>query len=230
MALSDFGTLCTIAGVTLKVINVSPPAVNVGKIETTNHSSAAWREYIADGLKSLAEFTLTGEASAVNVAQLQAVLAGFAPVAVVFTEKNLPAWSFTALITQYKLSDANAQSPTEEIITVTIQPTGALTIAAAATAWDDDVVALFFLEGGAYTTAAHPTTHLMQLYAVIPGLPPHLVSAVEMADITFVSGTVGTATVAATGIITTVASGDTDLTAALVSDATIETLCVVTVP
>jgi hypothetical protein len=45
-----------------------------------------------------------------------------------------------------------------------------------------------------------------------------------------VSVTVGTATVAATGIITTVASGDTHITAKITAAPTIETLCVVTVP
>ncbi len=228
MPYSDFGTLCTIAGVTAKVINVEPPLLSVGTIETTNHSSANWREYIADTLKGGGAFKLTVEASAANVAQIAAVWAAFAAVAIVFTEKSMPAWSFSGLLTDFKYETANAQKPGEETVTITIQPTGAVTIAAAATNWYDDVTYLFTDLGGAYSVA-HPATHQLIVYAVIPGLPPHLVTAAEMADIDFASSVVGKATIDAAGLITTVAAGDTVISAHLGSDATVETATNMTV-
>jgi hypothetical protein len=228
---SNFGTLITIAGVAgMKVISVGAPVMKMGTIETTNHSTGDWRQFISDNLRSIDAFDVKIEASASQVAAVYAVWHAHVPVACVFTEYNLPAWSFNAVLLQFDLGTADATKPELETITIKVQPTSTVTLAAAATNWYDDVAYIMFGEGGAYTTAAHPTTHQMVVWAMIPGLPPHQVTAAQMADLSFASVTAGTCTIAATGIITTVASGTSHVTAAITTAPTIETLCLVTVP
>jgi hypothetical protein len=228
MALSDFGTLCTIAGVTGKVINVDPPQLAVGVIETTNHSSANWREYIADGLKSLAPFAVTMEVSGALITELETVLAAFAPVAVVFTEKSIPAWSFNALIPSFKINAANASSPTEEIVTVNIQPTGSVTIAAVAGNWYDDVTAFYFNTN--HLAILDGNTFQLVVYAVIPGIPAHVVTPAEMADITFAyDGGGAIAIVDVLGQIEGISAGDAIITATLTADPNINAALLVTV-
>jgi hypothetical protein len=228
MADTDYGTLVTIAGVTLKVINVEPPELSTDIIQTTNHSSGGWREYIADTLKGAAAFTITAEGSGAMVEQLETVWAARVAVAIVFTEYGFPAWSFNGLIKSFKLNPANAQSPNEAIASITIQPTGAMTIAAAAGNWYTDVSFIYFDVGGLYTIA-HPGTHQLVVYGVIPGLPPFALSAAEIAACTFASSVAGKATVSAAGLITTVATGATTVSAYITAKSAVETVVNVTV-
>ena len=230
MASTDFGTQVTIAGVTMKVINVPPPKLSVGTLETTNHSSANWREYIADSLKGASSFSVTAELTGAMLAQLTSVWEAFAAVAITFTEYGIPAWTFNGIIGDIALSTANAKSPGEETVDITIQPTGAVTIAAVAGDWYTDVTAIYTDVGGLYTTAAHPTTHQLIVYGVIPGIAPFTLSAAEIAACTFASSVAGKATVSAAGLITTVASGDTVVSIHITAKAAVETVVNVTVP
>lgn len=227
-ASSDFGTLVTIAGVTGKITSIDPPKLSVGTIETTNHSSAGWREYIADTLKGAGAFTLTMELTGALVAQLEAVWAAFAPVAVTFTEYGAPAWSFNGILKDIKNSVADASKPSEEVVTITIQPTGAVTIAAAAGNWYTDV-GYIYLNTGGLLALTHPTTSQLTVYGVIPGLPPFQLSAAQIANCTFASSVAGQATVSAAGLITTVAAGDTTVSVHITAKAAVETVVVVTV-
>jgi hypothetical protein len=230
MASTDFGTQVTIAGVTMKVINVPPPKLSVGMIETTNHSSAGWKEYITDSLKGASSFSVTAELTGAMLAQLTTVWAALAPVAITFTEYGIPAWTFNGLIGDIAMSTANAKSPGEETVDITIQPTGAVTIAAVGGNWYTDVTAIFTDVGGAYTTPAVPGTHQLIVYKVIPGLPDQAMNATEIAACTFASTVGAKATVSAAGLITAVASGATVVTVLITAKATVTTTINVTVP
>ena len=228
MASTDYGTQCTIAGVTGKVINVDPPALSVGVIETTNHSSAGWREYIADTLMGAGKFTLTMEVDASLVGNLQTVFAAFAAVAIVFTETGMPAWTFNGILSDFQFDAANASKPTEATVKVTIQPTGALTFAAAGTYWDTDVEYLF-LDCGGLLALTIPATHQLVVYKVIPGIPPVALNSTEIAACTFASSVGAKASVSAAGLIASLVAGDTTVKVNITAKAAVETAVVVTV-
>jgi hypothetical protein len=228
MADSDFGTLVTIAGVTMKVINVPPPKLSVGVIETTNHASSGWREYIADTLHSASTFSVTAELTGAMLAQVVAVWAADAAVAISFTEYGIPAWTFDGLVTDIVLSTANAKAPGEETVDITIQPTGEVTFAAVGGNWYTDVTAIY-LDTGGLLALTDPTTHQLVVYGVIPGLPPFELNAVEIAACTFASSETGYATVSAAGLITTVDPGDTVISVHITAKAAVETVVNVTV-
>jgi hypothetical protein len=230
---SNFGTLISIAGIAnMKVVSIGAPVMQMGTIETTNHSSGDWRQYIADNLRSIKSFKVTVEANEAIVAAVYAVWNAHVPVACVFTEYNIPAWSFDAAILSFDLGTADAKKPDEETVVIEIQPTGTVTVAAAATNWYDSVTALYTDVGGAYTID-DPGTHQLVVYAVVPGLPPTELSAAQLLDLTFDSTETGKATVstspAAAGLITTVDPGDTVITIILTSDPTVNTTILVTV-
>lgn len=94
------------------------------------------------------------------------------------------------------------------------------------TNWYDDVVALA-IEGGNFALT-HPTTRTLVVYALksngdSPFIPPY-------ADLTFSSGTAGTATIGTnTGLVTTVAAGTSLLGVLITAKNTVEASCTVTV-
>lgn len=94
------------------------------------------------------------------------------------------------------------------------------------TNWYDDVIGLS-IEGGNFALS-HPDTQNLVVYAIksngdAPFIPP-------VADLTFTSGTTGTATVGLhTGSVSTVASGVTLLTAFITAKSAIETSATLTV-
>lgn len=94
------------------------------------------------------------------------------------------------------------------------------------TNWYDNVVALA-IEGGDFSLV-HPATRTLVVYAIpnngdAPFIPP-------VADLTFTSGTTGTATIGTnTGLVTTVAAGTSLLKAVITAKNTVEASCTLTV-
>ena len=92
------------------------------------------------------------------------------------------------------------------------------------TNWYDNVVGLS-IEGGDFALT-HPATRQLVVRAIpVTGaafIPP-------VADLTFSSGTVGTATISAAGLVTTVAAGTSLLKVTITSKATVDANVVVTV-
>ena len=205
MADSNYGTLITVAGITGVVTSVSAPKISVGSIEKTNHSSGGWREYIADNLKGGGSFSVSMEVSGALVADVWDVWSAAEPVAIVFTEQACPAWSFDGLLTTFDLGTADASKPNEEIVILTIQPTGEITVAAAVGDWYTDVTALF-LDVGDYAILT-AGTHQLVVTAYAPGLPPFEVP--DYSDLGFTTSDGAKATVSAAGLITGAAAGTT---------------------
>ena len=93
--------------------------------------------------------------------------------------------------------------------------------------WYDDVTALA-VDGGDFALT-HPATSTLKVWA-IKGNSTDAPFLAPVADLTFTSGTVGTATIGAhTGIVTTVAAGSTLLKAVITSKTSIEASCTLTV-
>ena len=92
--------------------------------------------------------------------------------------------------------------------------------------WYENVIALA-IEGGDFALT-HPATRTLVVYAIKNnGDAPFLV---ENSELTFTSGTTGTATIGTnTGLVTTVASGTTLLKAVITSKTSVEASCTLTV-
>ena len=90
--------------------------------------------------------------------------------------------------------------------------------------WYDE--AIYLAIDDADFALTHPATKTLRVYAVYPNATPKLV---DNADLTFVSTTVGTATVAATGIVTTVAAGTTSIRVKITAKPAVEGIAYLTV-
>ena len=223
-ATANYGTELTVAGISgLKVISIDAPIPKIGIIETTYHGSGSWREHITDGLMGMAAFKVTVEASGPVVGDIYTVFAAGAAVACVFTENGFPAWTFNGMLESFDLGKADAQKPDEEQVILTIQPTGALTVAAAAGNWYTNVTSLF-LDVGDYAILTGGT-HQLVVYAVSPGLAPFIA---PIANLTFLSSDTGKATVSAGGLLTGVAAGSTYVKVSITAKTSVNTTIKVT--
>jgi hypothetical protein len=200
--------------------------MKIGKIDSTHHGSNGWREFISDNLRSGDSFEVTFEVNGSLVADVYDVWNLGAAVACVFTEAGLPAWSFNALLTEFDLGKADASKPDEEQVVITMQPTAAISLAAAAGNWYDNVVAMY-LDTGAVTIAAGHTQQI-HVYAVAPGLPPFEVP--DYSDLTMADDGAGAkATISAAGLLTGVSAGSADITFTITANANVNVGLEVTV-
>ena len=90
--------------------------------------------------------------------------------------------------------------------------------------WYDE--AIYLAIDDADFAMSHPSTKTLRVYAIYANATPKLV---DNADLTFVSTTVGTATVAGTGIVTTVAGGVTTIRVKITAKPAVEGIAYLTV-
>lgn len=91
--------------------------------------------------------------------------------------------------------------------------------------WWDSVIGLSIVGGDFALT--HPATKTLQVYAIPSGSGAAFLAPV--ADLTFSSATVGTATINSAGLVTTVAAGTSVLKASITSKATVDANVIITV-
>jgi hypothetical protein len=149
------------------------------------------------------------EVTGTLIADLWTAFDAAVPAACVFTEQGMPAWSFDAIISTFDLGKASAQKPAEEVVIITLTPTGTFAIDPAVGDWYTPVTALFF-DTGEFSIVGTATKQL-HVYAVAPGMPPFEVP--DYSDLTFASSDDSYATVSAAGLVTGVAAGDTYISA-----------------
>ena len=226
-ATPNYGTQLTIAGITgMHVISVEAPLTKIGVIETTYHGSGSWRQHITDGLMGMESFKVSIEASGVIVADAFSIFEAGAAVACTFTENGMPTWSFDAILLTFDLGKADAQKPEEEILTITLQPTGDLAMAPAAGAFDDGVTALY-LNTGAFAML-NSATFQLHVYAVVGGSSFEVLGTNLTTGITFDDANAYSST-STSGLITAGADGAAIVTVSLVSDPTISVTLPITV-
>jgi len=133
MANSDYGTLLkkevgavyTVVG---EVVSIDPPEFLSEAVESTNHSSNGYREFIAGGLAEVSEFKAT-----VNFSKT--VISGFyndiklgtlGNYSIEFPDTDNTTWKFSAIVTSLKPNAMDAQNPETLQAEVGFQPSGAL--------------------------------------------------------------------------------------------------------
>lgn len=131
-------TTSTNFGVTLKkgavsvadLTNIDFPKVSTGAIESTNHSSGGYREYIPDGLIEVETFSVTAIGTkAVYTAIKADIDAGTtATYKLDFTvASGITDWSFSCFPVSIEITTADAQSPDIVEFNVEMRPTSTLT-------------------------------------------------------------------------------------------------------
>ncbi len=113
-----------------EVISIVPPEIIQEAVEATNHSSGGYKEFISNGLKELGEFSVT-----VNFLPGHAVASGIANKVITGAVGNYQiefpndiTWTFGALVTNFKVSEMDAQNPEVLTADLTFRPTGEPTL------------------------------------------------------------------------------------------------------
>ena len=212
------------------LVDLGLPEILTEAVETTNHSSAGWRQKIPSGLKELAEFDITVDFTSALFASIYSDinLKVIANYRIVFSDTLLTMWDFAAFPKGIKQDSANAQSPDQLKFTVTFVPSGApdFTASAAAGDWFDNVTSLYLNCGGALALASTAEFQLV-VFAIKSGSVYQLATA-DLTDLTFASTVEADATVTAGGLIEGVTTGASLVTVVLTTDASIETAVQVT--
>lgn len=131
-AVTDYGMLFKRSGTTIaEVINVAPPKWTNPAVEATSHSSSGVREYISAALKGLSEFTVT--LNFISDATQDSLLTDFAAGTVgtysIVLPGSMGTWSGSLIVTGFQPAAADAKSPKPLQAAVTVQPSGAWTLA-----------------------------------------------------------------------------------------------------
>lgn len=116
-----------------ELLNIDPPEILNEAIESTSHSTAAYRTFINSGLREVAEFTATVQYTPTGVTHnnttgILADLTGSSSHNYQILFPDASVWSFTAIVTGFKVSAANAPDPETLQAEVTFRPTGAPTL------------------------------------------------------------------------------------------------------
>lgn len=125
---SNYGSTFTHNGVTYKCYVIDFPEISTGKINTTNHSSGGKGESIPDGVVTLGDLSLmikeeAGTASTLNTAITNKTIAAAT------LSNGVTTFSGQAWIQAAKPESADAQSPDDTKLSVTVCCTGAWTVA-----------------------------------------------------------------------------------------------------
>lgn len=113
------------SGTAYAALVVDYPEVKTGAIEITNNQSSGVREYIYDGLVGLTEFTI----SLLGMPGIFATFKGHETsktIGLCVLTDPVETHLFSGLITSVKKEKADQQNPDATKITITVQPTGAL--------------------------------------------------------------------------------------------------------
>lgn len=132
MANTNYGTYLKKAATVLgEIVNIDPPELINEAVESTNHSSGGYREFISGGLRELTEFTCTVNFIGVTVSGIMTdVVAGTkASYSIEFTDDATTKWTFDAIPTSFKPSAMDAQSPDVLQAEITLRPSGIIVIA-----------------------------------------------------------------------------------------------------
>lgn len=131
LKIGDGGTPTEVFTVIGEVVSIDPPELVNEAIESTNHSSGGWKEFISGGLKELTEFTATINFVDVDITALYNLAVAGTPknYQIVFPDNGNTTWTFAALVVSVKPLSADAQSPEALQAEVKFQPTGANVLA-----------------------------------------------------------------------------------------------------
>ena len=102
---------------------------------------------------------------------------------------------------------------------------GTVTYIPASGNWYDNITMLAFADATPAVSVGTPTYTIIS-YGVAPGFAPYLIT--DVADLTFVSGTPGVATVSAAGVVTRVIAGTTTITVTVTAKPAVQGTLVVT--
>lgn len=105
------------------------PEILTGNIDATTHGSAGVEARIPDGLTRVGEFTLELVVASGVLTGIQTAMAAKTVGACIITTPGVASYTFNGFYTSYKPEASDAQSPDLAKCSVTIQPTGGITIA-----------------------------------------------------------------------------------------------------
>lgn len=135
MADANFGALIkkeagAVYSVIGQVVSLEPPELISEVVESTNHSSAGYREYISGGLTELGEFKATINFEKTVMSGLYNDLTGgtVGNYEIDFPDTGNTVWKFSALVKSIKPGTADAQKPEVLQAEIAFQPTGALVL------------------------------------------------------------------------------------------------------
>ena len=118
-----------------EVLSIEPPEIMHEAVESTNHTTG-YRTFAPGKLKEVAEFTATIHYSPTDATHnataglLADLVAGTEHnYQLVFPNVGATTWTFAALVTSFKPSSADADSPETLQAEVTFRPTGSPTLA-----------------------------------------------------------------------------------------------------
>jgi hypothetical protein len=127
---TNYGSLLTWNGSQVgKCMIVDFPEVSVSNIDGTNHQSGGIEERFPGGLRRVGEFTVELVVESGVMETISTNLVNKTVGAVVLTAGDVVSYTFSGFMTSYKPDSADVGS--EDIVkaSVTIQPTGGITIA-----------------------------------------------------------------------------------------------------
>ena len=138
LAKTNYGTLLSSGSsiidlVTIgEIVSIEPPEVMNETVETTNHSSGGWKEFVSGGLREVSEFTATINFVDANVTNLYNNMISGSVVnfyRVSFPDDGSTTWTFKALVTSVKPAGAEADSPEALQAEITFRPSGSTVLA-----------------------------------------------------------------------------------------------------
>jgi hypothetical protein len=130
MAITNYGVTLKRASVLIgDIVIVDPPELSNPTVESTNHASGGWREFVAGGLKEVGEFGITvNDTTAVLVSGMVNDLNNGTSASYLMGFPDSTSWQFAAFVTSFKTKSADASKPEALQAEVKFRPTGVMVI------------------------------------------------------------------------------------------------------
>jgi hypothetical protein len=112
-----------------QVVSIDPPEFIAEVVESTNHNSGGYKEFVSSGLKELTEFSAIINFISADVTVFTGLItSGVATnFQLTFPTATPTVWNFSAIVKKVKPMTADAQSPEAMQAEITFQPSGAPT-------------------------------------------------------------------------------------------------------
>lgn len=130
MAKTNYGVVLSVNSTPIgEMVTIEPPEITNLALESTNHASNGYREFISSNLIEVNEFTVTIHYVVASGAYnpLDKVTSGSKDT-YNLSFPNGANWSFDALVTGFKVLEADAQNPDTLKAEITFRPTGTPTL------------------------------------------------------------------------------------------------------
>lgn len=110
------------------LLKFTPPEITVKSLETTNHGSGGYTEFLPTKLLNLGEmeFTVGAAASLYAVLKNDMISGTISTWTIEFPGTEMPNYSFDGFPTSIKMNEMDASSPDIQKLVIKIRPTGGI--------------------------------------------------------------------------------------------------------